>query len=582
MSVCEGSASRLAVSENTDTVHVNTASVSDAETIQNSNSDVTNVRNVEEETPNDNELLKGLLTDTFCQVCEAVLLFESQRISHYQGKKHAQRVQIYLRSKKAERSKQNKEHGSIQGCSAGPEKFCELCNMVFSSPVVARSHYEGKVHAKNLRKSNATLSVDSKAMAHPVVHPVTVIEATTQCKVNQEQKESSDPTSQEVDLNDPNKYCKLCTASFNNPLMAQQHYSGRKHQRKQAQQEMLNSLGETSEHVNSLTCPLCCVTFGSVDVYQTHMQGKKHHMKERKIVDLCKKKEFDSFQDELADYIQVQRARGLEPKTKQSSEIQGQEQNVEDEQEDEGAEFDEKLQFPANMSDLPRPAFYSQHRRPPFNPQPIHAAGRGRFHQGCTPYPPPLIPGLTGRALRKRRLLETYSSSSSSHSDSSSSSYSSSSSGSSEGSRDESRLRRKRKEGTKRRRKQGNVPDESVEKTRRKRSKDRRTREDAKKARRQRDSSSENEQEKTQKEKKHSRGRHKKGHGKRLKENQLSVDGGLNVGNDKVQTVEQQTLERTEHIEEKSKQKKEKKKQERGDNRTEEEKLWDETILGIF
>lgn len=30
------------------------------------------------------ELLKGLLTDDYCHVCEAVLLFESQRLSHYE------------------------------------------------------------------------------------------------------------------------------------------------------------------------------------------------------------------------------------------------------------------------------------------------------------------------------------------------------------------------------------------------------------------------------------------------------------------------------------------------------------------
>lgn len=30
------------------------------------------------------ELLKGLLTDEYCHVCEAVLLFESQRLSHYE------------------------------------------------------------------------------------------------------------------------------------------------------------------------------------------------------------------------------------------------------------------------------------------------------------------------------------------------------------------------------------------------------------------------------------------------------------------------------------------------------------------
>lgn len=34
--------------------------------------------------PDEEELLKGLLTDDFCHVCEAVLLFESQRLSHYE------------------------------------------------------------------------------------------------------------------------------------------------------------------------------------------------------------------------------------------------------------------------------------------------------------------------------------------------------------------------------------------------------------------------------------------------------------------------------------------------------------------
>lgn len=32
----------------------------------------------------DSGLLKGLLTDNFCHVCEATLLYESQRVSHYE------------------------------------------------------------------------------------------------------------------------------------------------------------------------------------------------------------------------------------------------------------------------------------------------------------------------------------------------------------------------------------------------------------------------------------------------------------------------------------------------------------------
>lgn len=50
--------------------------------------------------------------------------------------------------------------------------------------------------------------------------------------------------STEVDLKDPNKYCALCAASFNNPQMALQHYNGRKHQRNQTRQELLKELGD--------------------------------------------------------------------------------------------------------------------------------------------------------------------------------------------------------------------------------------------------------------------------------------------------------------------------------------------------
>lgn len=46
------------------------------------------------------------------------------------------------------------------------EKFCELCNMVFSSSVVAKSHYEGKVHAKNMRRFRP---LDAKLKGMPAI-----------------------------------------------------------------------------------------------------------------------------------------------------------------------------------------------------------------------------------------------------------------------------------------------------------------------------------------------------------------------------------------------------------------------------
>ncbi|XP_026784843.3 zinc finger matrin-type protein 1 isoform X1 [Pangasianodon hypophthalmus] len=580
MSVSEDSVS--CPTENSVTVHLDSASVSDAETVLKN----TNVHSchVEEETQNDDELLKGLLTDTFCQVCEAVLMFESQRVSHYEGKKHAQRVRIYLQTKKAERNKQSHESGSFQSVSADPEKFCELCNMVFSSPVVAKSHYEGKVHAKNTRKSSTTSSVvlaDARTTVSSAAPPVTAVEDTVETSAQddgvQEEKESTASASQGVDLSDPEKYCKLCAASFNNPMMASEHYSGRKHQRNLARQELHSKLGEQSEHANSLTCPLCHVTLSSIDTYQAHMKGNKHYIKEKKIQeDLCKKKVYDSFQDELADYIQVQRSRGLEPKTGQGSETQG--QRKAETEVDESGECCDQPQILPLQSRLPAPAFRAHPWRPPFHPHPNPAAFRGRFpvpnqwDQGNSSYPPPLIPGLTGRALRRGRSPESFSSSSS-FSDSSSS-YSSSSS-SSEDSRERRRWRKKRRDGMKKRREEEDDSEEDVQRKRR----ERRRREDgsAKKPKRQRESSDEDHgkrwKEKKHKERVTKKRRREEDEGEWNRVSHVEMTKGEGEGEAQSEGLK----------EEKAKHKKEKKKpKDREDNRTEEEKLWDETILGIF
>ncbi|KFO36431.1 Zinc finger matrin-type protein 4 [Fukomys damarensis] len=42
---------------------------------------------------------------------------------------------------------------------------------------------------------------------------------------------------------DSDRYCGLCTAWFNNPLMAQQHYEGKKHKKNAARVALLEQLG---------------------------------------------------------------------------------------------------------------------------------------------------------------------------------------------------------------------------------------------------------------------------------------------------------------------------------------------------
>ncbi|XP_066502636.1 zinc finger matrin-type protein 1 isoform X2 [Hoplias malabaricus] len=628
--------------EQRDTVNPDSVSVSDTDKITLHNTKVNvNAPSVHvEDKQNDSELLKGLLTDTFCQVCEAVLLFESQRVSHYEGKKHAQRVRIYLQSKKAEKNKQSQESCSFHSGKVNPEKHCELCNMVFSSPVVARSHYEGKIHAKNMKKSDTAPSTDSRTTASPdaAVPPVPTKEGAAGVEADDDQEESAASATQEVDLSDPDKYCKLCTASFNNPIMAQQHYSGRKHQRNHARQEMLNKFLKDSEQASSLTCQVCNVTLSSVETYQAHMQGSKHYAQEKKITGLCKsqKKVYDSFQDELADYIQVQKARGLEPKRGAGSEASGQRKTEEGLEESE--EFEEEHPIrphpPSPLPCRPPPPFRPPHNwRSPFQPRTGYFGFRGRFPvqhqwgQGYPSYPPPLIPGLTGRSLRRGRKAESSSSSfscSDSSSYSSSSSSSSDSSSSSNSSRDRRRRRRKIKERIKRRREQ----DEDSEKDKRRgRNKKRQRRESeevqghAKKARRQKGESfaeeqgtDEDKERRKQKDKKHREGdssleddcrskrvvskkrmrRKERNHRKRQREDEGEVskgcvEEGMDRGDGGMQSVEVQDLvvehteERNELTMEKPRHKKEKKKaKDELDNRTEEEKLWDESILGML
>lgn len=94
---------------------------------------------------------------------------------------------------------------------------------------------------------------DVRTTAGSVAPLVPAREETVVGTVDQEQKQRTTSAAQEVDLSNPDKYCKLCTASFNNPHMAQQHYSGRKHQRNQARQEMISKLPKDSERGNYCT-----------------------------------------------------------------------------------------------------------------------------------------------------------------------------------------------------------------------------------------------------------------------------------------------------------------------------------------
>ncbi|XP_054551613.1 zinc finger matrin-type protein 1 [Talpa occidentalis] len=212
-----------------------------------------------------------LFTDNFCNVCGVVLQFESQRISHYESENHVQNVRFYFQmygeqnEVPAKKMKMHVRNFQVHRHEARDRnKFCDLCNMIFSSPVVAHSHYLGKVHAKKLKQFMEEHDQVSPSGFQPTMAGVPIT------------------TSAESTFLKPH-------AVKPPPAFSTRTY----------------------------VCHICNITFTSLEMFRSHMQGSEHQIKESIVINLVKnsKKKQDFYQDGCADYIRVQKARGPDLKT---------------------------------------------------------------------------------------------------------------------------------------------------------------------------------------------------------------------------------------------------------------------------
>ncbi|KAH0507236.1 Zinc finger matrin-type protein 4 [Microtus ochrogaster] len=151
-------------------------------------------------------------------------------------------------------------------------KCCTLCNMSFTSAVVADSHYQGKIHAKRLK-----LLLGEKPPLKTTATPLNSLKAP--------RVDTAPVVSSPYQRRDSDRYCGLCAAWFNNPLMAQQHYDGKKHKKNAARVALLEQLG-TSLDLGELRglrrtyrCTICSVSLNSIEQYHAHLQGSKHQTK---------------------------------------------------------------------------------------------------------------------------------------------------------------------------------------------------------------------------------------------------------------------------------------------------------------
>uniref|UniRef100_A0A8C1TWW8 Zgc:171482 n=1 Tax=Cyprinus carpio TaxID=7962 RepID=A0A8C1TWW8_CYPCA len=82
---------------------------------------------------------EGLFTESYCNICNAQLISESQRVAHYE-------VSAWVI--KLKQLNPDNFHAETE---VDRNKCCTLCNMFFTSAIVAQSHYQGKTHAKRVR-----------------------------------------------------------------------------------------------------------------------------------------------------------------------------------------------------------------------------------------------------------------------------------------------------------------------------------------------------------------------------------------------------------------------------------------------
>ncbi|XP_075699167.1 zinc finger matrin-type protein 4 isoform X2 [Rhinoderma darwinii] len=201
------------------------------------------------------------------------------------SKKHANKVRLYYMLHPEDGGPPSKKLRPDDPESGETEvdknKCCTLCNMFFTSAIVADSHYQGKTHAKRVKLVLGE-SADIPARAEPVQENPEPTEDTIQ----------EDNTLWSINIgSESRKFCDLCRAWFNNPMMAQQHYEGKKHKKNAARAKLLQRLGETldSEALEALrssySCNTCNMVLNSVEQYNAHLKGARHQNNANNISD---------------------------------------------------------------------------------------------------------------------------------------------------------------------------------------------------------------------------------------------------------------------------------------------------------
>lgn len=304
----------------------------------------------------DRQERSAYFTDNFCKPCGVVLQHESEKISHFESEMHAQNVKFFFQmhgdQNEVPGRKVNTHVGNSQVYSSGEvnrNKFTGLCNMSFDSAAAAPSHYVGKSH--------------SQTQSQLLEEPVQVSPSTCPPKTDKPNTIPAPPTFlKSVIVKPPPAYrmrtyvCHICSITFTSLHMFRSHMQGTEHQIKESQ--VINQVKNSKKMQESYQAE--CGDYIQMkksrelepqahfrNMEDNYLEARgcremvdsrpRHKMLEQKFpvenfwenpgpysdsraveeqLPHClpaESKTYDSFQDELEDYIKGQKARGLDP-----------------------------------------------------------------------------------------------------------------------------------------------------------------------------------------------------------------------------------------------------------------------------
>uniref|UniRef100_A0A8D0BT21 Zinc finger protein 346 n=1 Tax=Salvator merianae TaxID=96440 RepID=A0A8D0BT21_SALMN len=254
-----------------------------------------------------------IFTDTQCKVCSAVLISESQKLAHYQSKKHANKFRRYMTIHGEEDLSPSKRI-KLDTKQEHKQDFLGLTHCLWSGLFSLLAQEDSYLHrlcltyldiiqglASDMLVVGSPLFGTGKCMVPKVYIGVGQYLGTVQgdisllsyknspCAAVPAQKKTANLPPTTVSSNeesqiiiDPDKFCSLCHATFNNPLMAQQHYVGKKHRKQETKLKLMAHYGRTPEEPAASTagkgypCESCNIVLNSIEQYQAHISGFKH------------------------------------------------------------------------------------------------------------------------------------------------------------------------------------------------------------------------------------------------------------------------------------------------------------------